>query len=96
MVFYKISQSKSSYVPLQYTVIIQNLGIKNKQRLYLLLFICRSNLRSNNFPDTDQVISVTSKQSSTIVRPGNRDWRWVLGFGLEVRVVLVQISNKGL
>lgn len=51
---------------------------------------------SSNFPDTDHVISVTSEQSGSISRPGNRDGSRVLELSLEVRVALGEFSNERL
>jgi len=49
---------------------------------------------SGNFPDSDDIISVSSKEGSSISRPGEGKASRVDGLGLEVGVVLVQIGNN--
>jgi len=49
-----------------------------------------------DFPDSDQIVRVTSKESAAIVAPSNSETSWVGNLGLEVRVVLVEFSNQSL
>jgi len=55
-----------------------------------------SNCLSGNLPNSDDVIGVSSEESSSISRPGEGNTSGVDRFGLEVGVVLGQVSNNSL
>jgi len=54
------------------------------------------NCLSGNFPNSDDVIGVSREEGGSISGPGEGNASGVEGLGLEVRVVLGQVSNNSL